>query len=173
MGPCLRFHERTAIWGWEVLPGSRTRMFLVLTAEGGENPARRSVACRSFWMPNGARSNRVSGAVLEVSGKNRHWGWEFLPGCRARMFLVLMAEGGQSPASRSVACGSFWMPKGACSNRVSRAMNGAVIEVSAKNHHSGLGGLAWEQGPDIFNFDGRRRAMASEPLRRMSEFLDA
>ena len=65
------------------------------------------------------------------------------------------------------------MPKGACSPRVSRAVNGAMLEVSGKNCHSGLGGFAWEQGPDIFNFDGHRRAMAREALRRMSEFLDA
>ena len=65
------------------------------------------------------------------------------------------------------------MPEGAHSRRFSRAVNGAVIEVSGKNCHSGLGGFAREQGLDIFNFDGRRRAMASEPHHRMLEFLDA
>ena len=106
-------------------------------------------------MPKGARSDRVSsamnGAVIEVSGKKHHWGWEFLPGSRARMFLVLMAEGGQKTASRFVACWSFWMPKGARRNRVSRAMNGAMLEVSGKKHHSGLGGFAWEQGLEFLS----------------------
>ena len=48
------------------------------------------------------------------------------------------------------------MPKGACSPRVSRAVNAAMLEVSGKNCHSGLGGFAWEQGPDVVSFDGRR-----------------
>ena len=52
-------------------------------------------------------------------------------------------------------------------------MNGAMLEVSAKNRHSGLGGFAWEQDPDVFSFDGRRGGKSSEALRRMSEFLDA
>ena len=54
----------------------------------------------------------------------------------------------------------------------SRAVNGAMVEVSGKNRHSGPGGFAWEQGLDVFRFDGRRRATASEALRCMSEFLD-
>ena len=65
------------------------------------------------------------------------------------------------------------MPKGACSSRVSRAVNGAMVEVSGKTQHSGLAGFAWEQGPDVLNFDGRMRASDSEPLRRTSQFLDA
>ena len=65
------------------------------------------------------------------------------------------------------------MPKGACSPRVSRAVNGAMVEVSGKNRYLRLGGFAWEQRPNVFRSDGRRRATASEPLRRMSEFLDA
>ena len=65
------------------------------------------------------------------------------------------------------------MPKGGCSSRVSRAVNGAMVEVSGKTEHSGLGGLAWEQGTDVFNVDGRRRATDREPLLCMSEFLDA
>ena len=65
------------------------------------------------------------------------------------------------------------MPKGACSSRVSRAVNGAMVEVSGKTQHSGLTGFAWAQSLDVYNFDGRRRATDREPLRRMSQFLDA
>ena len=65
------------------------------------------------------------------------------------------------------------MPKGACSSRVSRAVNGAMVEVSGKNNHSELAGFAWVQGPDVFNFDGRRRSNDREPLRRTSQFLAA
>ena len=65
------------------------------------------------------------------------------------------------------------MPKGACSSRVSKAVNGAMVEVSGKTQHSGLGGFAWEQGPDICSFDGRRRATDSELLRCTFQFLDA
>ena len=65
------------------------------------------------------------------------------------------------------------MPKGACSSRVSRAVNGAMVEVSGKTEHLGLGGFAWEQSSDVFNFDGRRRVTDREPLCRMWEFLDA
>ena len=65
------------------------------------------------------------------------------------------------------------MPKGACSCRVSRAVNGAMVEVSAKKKQSGLAGFAWQQRTDIFIFDGGRRATDREPLLRMSEFLDA
>ena len=65
------------------------------------------------------------------------------------------------------------MPKGACSCRVSRAVNGAMVEVSGKIEHSGRTGFAWAQSSDVFNFDGRRRMMDRELLRRMSEFLDA
>ena len=124
-------------------------------------------------MPKGARSNRVSGAMLEVLAKNQHSGlggfaWEHGPD-------VFRFDGRRQARSSEpfIACRSFWMPKRALSDRFSRAMNGTVLEVSGKNCHSGLGGFAWEQGPDVFNFDGRRRAMASEPLRCMSEFLDA
>ena len=46
------------------------------------------------------------------------------------------------------------MPKGGCSFRVSRAVNGAMVEVSGKNNHSGLAGFPWEQGPDVSSFDG-------------------
>ena len=65
------------------------------------------------------------------------------------------------------------MPKGACSSRVSRALNGAMVEVSGKTEHSGLTGFAWAQSSDLFNFDGRRRVTDRELLRSMSEFLDA
>ena len=65
------------------------------------------------------------------------------------------------------------MPKGACSSRVSRAVNGAMVELSAKNNHSGQAGFAWLQRSDIFIFDGGRRATDREPLLRMSDFLDA
>ena len=65
------------------------------------------------------------------------------------------------------------MPEGARSPRVIAAVNGAMLEVSAKNRHSGLGGFAWEQGLEVLSLDGHRRAPASEPLRRLSEFLDA
>ena len=65
------------------------------------------------------------------------------------------------------------MPKGGCSFRVSRAVNGAMVEVSAKTQHLGLAGFTWEQGPDFCSFDGRRQVTEREPLGRMSEFLDA
>ena len=52
-------------------------------------------------------------------------------------------------------------------------MNGAMVEVSGKTQHSGLAGLAWEQGPDICSFDGWRRAADSEALHLTSQFLDA
>ena len=65
------------------------------------------------------------------------------------------------------------MPKGACSSRVSRAVNGAMVEVSAKTQHSEMAGVTWEQGPDVFNFDGRRRVMDSDLLCHTSQFLDA
>ena len=45
------------------------------------------------------------------------------------------------------------MPKGACSSRVIRAVNGAMVKVSGKTQHSGLGGFAWEQGPDVCSFE--------------------
>ena len=56
---------------------------------------------------------------------------------------------------------------------VSRAVNGAMVEVSGKKSHSGLGGFAWEQGPDVFNFDGRRWVMDSDLLCCTSQFLTA
>ena len=65
------------------------------------------------------------------------------------------------------------MPKGACSCRVSRAVNGAMVEVSGKTEHLGLTGFAWAQSSDVFNVDVRRRMTDRELLRRMSEFLDA
>ena len=65
------------------------------------------------------------------------------------------------------------MPKGACSSRVSRAVNGAMVGVSGKIEHLGLAGFAWEQSADVFSFDGQRRGMDREPLLQMSEFLDA
>ena len=52
-------------------------------------------------------------------------------------------------------------------------MNGAMVEVSGKKEHSGLGGFAWEQGPDLCSFDRQRQMTDSELLRLMSEFLDA
>ena len=57
------------------------------------------------------------------------------------------------------------MPKGAYISRVSRAVNGAMVEVSGKTQHSGLAVFAWAQGPNVFNFDGRRRATDRELLR--------
>ena len=45
------------------------------------------------------------------------------------------------------------MPKGACSSRVSRAVNGAMVEVSGKTQHSEMAGVAWEQVPDIYSFE--------------------
>ena len=65
------------------------------------------------------------------------------------------------------------MPQGACSCTVSRAVNGAMVEVSGKIVHLGLACFAWEQSTDDYNFDGQRRAMSRETLSRMSEFLDA
>ena len=65
------------------------------------------------------------------------------------------------------------MPKGACSPNVSSAVNGAMVEVSGKTQHSGLGGSAWEQGPDVFNFDGGRRGKAGKQLHRITAFLVA
>ena len=65
------------------------------------------------------------------------------------------------------------MPKGACSSRVSRAVNGPMVEVSGKTQHSGMAGFAWAQGPDVCSFDGRRWAMDSDVLRRTLQFLDA
>ena len=62
------------------------------------------------------------------------------------------------------------MPKGACSSRVSRAVNGAMVEVSGKTQHSGLAGFAWAHSSDVYNFAGRRQVTERELLRRMSEF---
>ena len=45
------------------------------------------------------------------------------------------------------------MPKGACSPRVSRAVSGAMVEVSGKQEHLGLAGFAGEQDPDVFSFE--------------------
>ena len=65
------------------------------------------------------------------------------------------------------------MPEGACSSRVSRTVNGPMVEVSAKTQHSEMAGVAWAQISDVFNFDGPMRAMDSDLLRRTSQFLDA
>ena len=65
------------------------------------------------------------------------------------------------------------MPKGACSSRVSRAVNGAMVEVSGKTEHLGLTGFSWAQSSDVFNFDGQRQVTDREPLGRTSQFLDA
>ena len=65
------------------------------------------------------------------------------------------------------------MCKESCSTWLSRAVNGAVLEVSGKNHNLGLGGFAREQGLDVFSLHDRRRAMSSEMLSRMTEFLGA
>ena len=45
------------------------------------------------------------------------------------------------------------MPKGVCSSRVLRAVNEAMVEVSGKQHLSGLGGFDWEHGLDVFSFE--------------------
>ena len=60
-----------------------------------------------------------------------------------------------------------------CSPRVSRAVNGAMAEVSGKQHHSCLGGFSWDQGLDVFCFDARSRKMARELLSGTLEYLDA
>ena len=54
--------------------------------------------------------------------------------------------------------------KKSCSPRVSRVMNGAMVEVSGKQQHSGLAGFAWEQGLDVCSFEARRLKMAIELL---------
>ena len=64
------------------------------------------------------------------------------------------------------------MPKGACSSRVSRAVNGAMGEFSGKTQHLELGGFAWAQGRDVFNFDAQRWVTDNEPLSLMSQFMD-
>ena len=61
-----------------------------------------------------------------------------------------------------VARRSLWIPKGACIPRVSRAVNGAMVEVSGKQQHSGLGGVAWEQGLDACSFEARSPKMTIE-----------
>ena len=63
------------------------------------------------------------------------------------------------------------MPKGACRSRVSRAVNGAMVEVSGKQHHSGLGAFVWEQGLDVSSFEARSCKMSIEILSCLSEFL--
>ena len=65
------------------------------------------------------------------------------------------------------------MPKEACSSRVSRAVNRAMVEVSGKQRHSGLGGFAWAQGPDVCSFEAGISKMAREMLSLISEVLDA
>ena len=64
------------------------------------------------------------------------------------------------------------MCKESCSTWLSRAVTEAVLEFSGKIHHLGPGGFAREQGPDVFSLHDRRRAMSSEMLSRMWEFLD-
>ena len=65
------------------------------------------------------------------------------------------------------------MHKGGCSARVSRAVNGTLVEVSGKQEHSGLGGFPWELGLDVCSFEVLISKMARELLSRMSDFLDA
>ena len=65
------------------------------------------------------------------------------------------------------------MPKGACSSRVSRAVNGAMVEFSGKTQHSGLAGFAWAQILDVCSLDGLRQIMEKEPLGHTSQFLAA
>ena len=112
------------------------------------------------------------GPCLRFQERNSISGQQVLPGSRARRFSVLTAEGVGWSVSLQVACWRFWVPEGACRARVSRAVNGAVLEVSGKKQHLGLGGFAREQDPDIFSFDGGRRSLSSWILSHLSEFLD-
>ena len=43
-------------------------------------------------------------------------------------------------------------------------MNGAMVEVSGKQQHSGLAGFAWEQGLDVCSFEARSPTTAIELL---------
>ena len=52
-------------------------------------------------------------------------------------------------------------------------MNGAMVEVSGKTQHSGLGGFAWAQGPAVCSLEAGISKMAREMLSLISEFLDA
>ena len=45
------------------------------------------------------------------------------------------------------------MRKESCSARVSRAVNGAMVEVSGKNNHYRLAGFARELGLDVCSFE--------------------
>ena len=65
------------------------------------------------------------------------------------------------------------MPEGACSSRVSRAVNGAMEEVSGKTQLLGLAGFAWAQDPDVCTFEAFVSKMARELLRCTLHFLDA
>ena len=99
----------------------------------------------------------MNGAMVEVSGKQQHSGlagfaWEQgldVSSFEARSLKMTIERNAQ------VARRSLWIPKGACSPRVSRAVNGAMVEVSGKQQHSGLGGFAWEQGLDVCSFEAR------------------
>ena len=108
-------------------------------------------------MPSGACSSRVSRAVngaMERFQENKSIrGWQVSPGSRSLTFAVLSLDSRIWLESCSVACRSFWMRKESCSSRVSRAVNGTLVEVSGKTQHSGLGCFPWEQGPDICSFE--------------------
>ena len=109
-------------------------------------------------MPKGACSCRVSravnGAMVEVSGKNNNSGLAGFAWVQSSDVFIF--DGGRRVTDREPLRGmsEFLMPIGACSSRVSRAVNGAMVEVSGKTQHSGLAGFAWEQGPEISSFDG-------------------
>ena len=45
------------------------------------------------------------------------------------------------------------MHKESCSARVSRAVNGTLVEVSGKKEHSGLGCFPYELGLDVCSFE--------------------
>ena len=128
-------------------------------------------------MPKGGCSSRifraVNGAMVEVSGKTQHSGLGSFAWAQGSDFYIF--DGQMSPKNREPLrhMSQFWIPKGACSSRVSRAVNGAMIEVSGKKQHSGLAGFAWEQGLNFCIFEAGISKMARELLRRVSEFLDA
>ena len=51
-------------------------------------------------------------------------------------------------------------------------MNGAMVEVSGKQQHSGLAGFAWAQGLDVSSFEARSLKMAVDLLSRTWKFMD-
>ena len=57
------------------------------------------------------------------------------------------------------------MPKGACSCRVSRAVIGAMGEVSGKTQLLGLASFTWAQGAGVYSFESSVSKMAREMLR--------